>query len=209
MAEERRKRGRGADPGQTRAALVRAAQASLIEEGFGGTTARSIATRAKCNQAAIYYHFDGIEDLLLRALRESSDQRLERYQQQIGDVTDLPGLVATLRDLYAEDRASGHLAILAELVGGITARPELRAGIEAATTPWLEFVEGTIREATAALPMAAALPAGDLADAIFSLVIGVELRNKIDGRPERADRLFALASLVAALAQQSVDAARP
>jgi hypothetical protein len=50
------------------------------------------------------------------------------------------------------------------------------------------------------------VPAEDLADLIFSLVIGVELRNRIDGRTERADRLFRLGSLVATLAQSSASA---
>ncbi len=198
-----RKRGRGADPERTRAALVEAARASLVEEGFGGTTARSISTRAGCNQAAIYYHFSGIEPLLLRALDESSQRRLAHYRDRLVDVGDLPELVGTLESLHADDRASGHLTLLTELIGGITARPELRAGIEDAIAPWLEFVEARIREAVASLAFGPTLPVVDLADAIFSLVIGVELRNKIDGRSERADRLFRLAGLVATLVQEA------
>ena len=106
-----------------------------------------------------------------------------------------------LRELYAEDRPCGHLALLTELVGGITARPELRSGIEEAIAPWLEFVQGKITEASAGLPIGPLLPETELADAIFSLVIGVELRNRIDGRAERADRLFDLAGVIAALVQ--------
>ena len=128
-----RKRGRGADPAQTKADLIDAAIASLVEDGYRGTTARSIAARAGCNQAAIYYHFNGIEPLLVEALHHSSAERLSRYQNALQPDDTLPQLVARLEALYREDRNSGHMALLTELVGGITATPELRAGIEAAT----------------------------------------------------------------------------
>ena len=202
----KRKRGRGADPESTRQALVDAAISSLIEVGYAGTTARSIASRADCNQAAIYYHFGGIEPLLIAALKASSARRLERYKNQIVDATDLMSLVGELERLYAEDRESGHLGLLAELVGGITASPELRQGIEESTEPWLVFVESRIREAASTVPFGPSLPTGDIADLIFSLVIGVELRSKIDENDERPARLFRLARLAATLATAGAEA---
>lgn len=198
---KKRKRGRGADPDQTKDELVRAAAESLFEVGYRGTTARSIATRAECNQAAIYYHFGGIEPLLIEALTRSSAERLERYQRSLTDDESLTDLVQRLEVLYREDRDTGHFALLTELVGGITASPELRAGIEAATQPWLEFVEEQVRRATASLPFGSMLPAADLADLVFSVVIGVELRNRVDGNFDRSDRLFRLGQLVAGIVQ--------
>jgi len=89
---------------------------------------------------------------------------------------------------------------LLPLLGGITANPELRDGIEAATGPWLEFIEDRIHEAASSLPFGALVPAKDLADVLFSLVMGVELRNKLDGQTDRSDRLFGFATLLANLA---------
>ncbi len=198
-AENGRSGNRKRSPAETRTQLVDAAFESLRVEGFRGTTARSIASRADCNQAAIYYHFGGIEDLLLQALLESSERRLERYRSDIDGSADLPALVAKLETLYGEDRESGHLAVMTELVGGITANPDLREGIEESTRAWLEFVEEQIRLAADRLPLGSLLPASDLADLIFSLVIGLELRNKIDGSTDRSDRLFRLAQLGAGL----------
>lgn len=199
----KRKRGRGADPEETRQALLRAAIDSLVEDGYRGTTARSIGTRATCNQAAIYYHFGGIENLLIEALRVSSAARLERYEDALPQGVGLQELISAIEELYVEDRSSGHLGLLTELVGGITASPELRVGIEEATQPWLDFVEGRIVEASKDLPFGAAMPARDVADVVFSLVIGVELRNKIDGKLDRSDRLFRLARLAAGIAEAS------
>lgn len=201
----KRKRGRGANPDQTKRDLVTAAIQSLVEEGFGGTTARSIATRAHCNQAAIYYHFGGIEQLLIAGLRTSSEERLSRYRQAIPDDANLNELMTGIEVLYREDRDSGHLSLLTEMVGGITASPELREGIEEATAPWLAFIEERIRVASESLSYGGLVPAADLADLVFSIVVGVEMRNKLDGNVDRSDRLLRIASLAASLATASND----
>lgn len=200
-AAPKRKRGRGADPDRTKTELEDAAIRTLIEEGYSGTTARSIAGRADCNQAAIYYHFGGIDNLLIEALKRSSAERLARYKSALAGDRTLTELVAAIEELFVEDRASGHMSLLAELVGGITASPELRDGIESSTEPWLEFVEERITDAAKSIPLAKMLPARDLADLIFSVVIGVELRSKVDGHYERTERLFRIAHLAAALAE--------
>ncbi|WP_040491575.1 TetR/AcrR family transcriptional regulator [Ilumatobacter nonamiensis] len=199
-----RKRGRGADPERTRRELVDAAFEALRQDGIAGTTARSIAARAGCNQAAIYYHFGGIEPLLIQALQESSVRRLDRYREELGDSTDIEELLRTIEALYADDRESGHMAVLTELAGGIASSPQLREGIDLATRPWLDFVEERIRMATSDLPFAALLPAEDLADLIFSVVVGLELRSRVDGREDRPERLFRLASVGAALVGRSM-----
>lgn len=198
-----RKRGRGADPAETKQSLITAAFDTLLEDGFANTTARSIAARAACNQAAIYYHFGGIEPLLLESLKASNARRLERYKEALAERLELPALVAQLAELYEEDRTSGHLGVLTELAGGIAASPSLREGIDEATQPWLAFVEHQVSVAAEGVPFAAMMPAADIADLVFSLVIGVEIRSKIDGRDDRAERLFRLAGLGAALLPKS------
>lgn len=206
-APPKRKRGRGADPEQTKNQLIDAAIQSVLEEGYSGTTARSIAGRADCNQAAIYYHFGGIDELLIAALEQSSLKRLDRYKAVMHDGQSLQELIELIEGLYVEDRDSGHLGLLTELVGGITARPDLRPGIERSTAPWLAFVEERIADAVKTLTFGSMLPVADLADLVFSLVIGVELRNKVDGRVDRSDRLFRLGKLAAALAQSNASPA--
>lgn len=202
-ATTNRKRGRGADPEQTKSALRQAAFDSLVEVGYRGTTAREIAERASCNQAAIYYHFGGIEALLIAALSSSSEERLARYDEALDGVATPVDLVKGLRSLYDEDRKSGHVAVLAELAGGVTANPDLRPGIDAATRPWLDFVETKIAEFAAGQPYGAIIPKADAADFLFSLVLGMELRNKIDDDDARIDRMFRLAILAAKAVEAS------
>lgn len=205
--EPRRKRGRGADTAQMRADLTRAAFDSLREDGFRGSTARAIAARANCNQAAIYYHFGGIEALWIHALKTSGEERLERYRERLdGETMDLSSLVAAIEELYSNDRDTGHLDVLTELMGGVTAYPDIGAGVAEVTQPWLDFVEGQVRAAAQRHKWGKFVPAEDAADMIFSMIIGLQLRSRADGRTDRAERLFRLAGLAAGLAQAETKA---
>jgi AcrR family transcriptional regulator len=194
-----RKRGRGADPDQTRQALVDAAFETLRHDGFRGATARAIAERAHCNQATIYYHFGGIPPLLIAALRASSQRRLDRYRAALTDLSTAAEVLASLTDLHDEDVASGHLDVMVELVGGITAEPELRAGIESCIREWLDFVSERIATTMAGTPLGPLVPVAEVADLVFSLVIGLEMRTKIDGDEARFTRIANLAQLMVAV----------
>ena len=196
-----RKRGRGADPEQTRKALADAAFDSLRYDGFRGTTARSIAARSGANQAAIYYHFGGIEALLLEALQQSSDRRLDRYREVLDGNVNLLELLDTLEQLYEEDVESGHMTVLAQMMGGVTTTDDLRDGLDSIVGPWINFVEGQIREVATNYPAGALVPARDLADLLLSVVTGLELRNSLDGGADRAARLFRLARLLLPLVE--------
>jgi AcrR family transcriptional regulator len=192
-----RKRGRGADPEQTRLALVDAAFDTLRHDGFRGATARAIAERAHCNQTTIYYHFGGIPPLLIAALRASSHRRLDRYRSTLTDLTTAPEVLACLTELHDDDVASGHLDVMVELVGGITAEPALRAGIESCIHEWLDFVSERIATTMAATPLGPLVPVAEVTDLVFSLVIGLEMRTKIDGDESRFGRIANLAQLMA------------
>lgn len=196
-----RKRGRGADPAKTRASLVDAAFTSLRTRGYASTTARSIAGLADCNQAAIYYHFGSIEALLIESLAQSSARRLEDYRAQLVEVDDLAELVAAVQRLYNEDRSTGHLGVLAELTGALTSNPDLAEGIAEVADEWLGAIAEKIEEVVStAVPQLALVPAEDIADLLLSLVLGIEVRTKIDGDTSRIDDIFAMAKLIAALA---------
>jgi AcrR family transcriptional regulator len=193
-----RRRGRAADPEATRLALVEAAFETVRHQGFRGATARAIAERAHCNQATIYYHYRGIPPLLVEALRVSSGRRLARYREVLAGHDDAGTLLAALDELHAEDVASGHLTVMVELMGGITAEPDLRDGIAGAIAEWLDFVSDRITAALGDSPLAHLAPVPDLTDLVFSLVIGLEMRTKLDGDTTRFTRVVNLSRLVAA-----------
>lgn len=195
-----RKRGRGADTDKMKADLVSAAFETLRHTGFRGATARGIASRAGCNQSAIYYHFGGIPPLLVECLRVSSLERLERYRDRLGSIEDPQQILAELADLHADDIESGHLAVLAELVGGVTAEPELRDGLAATVQPWMDFVTERIVVAGAQTPFGPMIPAAELSEVVFALMLGTQMLGALDGDDDRFLRFINLSRMAAALA---------
>src|SRR5437762_1804148 len=107
--------------------MVDAALATLKEEGFARTTARAVARRGGFNQALVYYHFGGLNELLLAALDASSGERLARYRETLEGAATTEELVARARDLFHEDVESGQATVVSELVGASLSEPELAA----------------------------------------------------------------------------------
>jgi hypothetical protein len=50
---------------------------------------------AGCNQASIRYQFGGVTELLLAAVADPNDRRLERYQDVVGLLTTIVEVTAT------------------------------------------------------------------------------------------------------------------
>jgi len=183
-----------ADAQTTKQLIVRAAFATLFQEGFAGASARAIARRGGFNQALVFYHFGSVQNLLLAALDESSHQRLERYRAAVEDATGAEELVAAARELHAEDRDSGHITVLCEMIAGSVGNPELGREIVARMEPWLDLVERAIQRSLTGSPLADLFPSRDLAFAVVAFYLGIDLLAQLDGDRARVDRLFEVGS---------------
>jgi AcrR family transcriptional regulator len=176
---------------ETRERIVTAALATLREEGFAGTSARAIATRGGFNQALIFYHFGTLNDLLLAALDRTSEERLRRYREALDGVRGLPSTMRIAGELYAEDRASGHITVLCELVAGSATAKGLGPQIVERMEPWLRLTEETLNRALSRSPLRRLVPVKELSYPIVAMYLGVELLAHLDGDHGRADALFA------------------
>lgn len=188
------------DPERTRAALVEAALATLKEDGFAGTTARAIAQRAGVNQALVFYHFGGVNRLLLAAVDASAAARLARYGAAIDAATGPQELARTARELYREDVEGGHVTVVTELIGASLTHPELRPELVERMRPWLDLTQRTLERLTAGMPAAALLPPRAGAFALVALYLGIHLLSRLDPQNATAEELFELLERVAALA---------
>src|SRR5213593_614366 len=111
--------------------IVDAALETLRDEGFAGATSRAIARRGAFNQALIFYHFGSLEGLLTATLKEASEARLDRYREVVGPISTLEELVRAMVDLREEDKAAGHVQVVAQVIAGSANRPELAAAVVA------------------------------------------------------------------------------
>jgi AcrR family transcriptional regulator len=189
----------------TRQQILEATLATLKKEGFAGATSRAIARAGGFNQALIFYHFGSLDALLLAALDRTSEERLARYRQAVAEAETIEELVALTARLYAEDRDSGHMTVVSQMVAGSVARPELAPAMLARMEPWLELCEEALQKGLARLNAPELMPLRDLAYAVVTFYLGVNLLTHLDADRARTDALFAriedLSGLLSSLAR--------
>jgi AcrR family transcriptional regulator len=191
-------------PGEaTRKRIVDAAIETLKEEGFAGTSARAVAKRGGFNQALVFYHFGAMSDLLLAALDETSERRMSRYRETLEGVDDLGRLVELAGEVYREDLEAGHMTVLAEVIAGASAMPELGPEVVARLDPWVELTADALARVLDNSPLGGLLPRDDIAYAVVALYLGLELLTHLQGDRSRADALFAAAGRLGAVMQPS------
>ena len=174
----------------TRERILAAALETLKREGFAGTSARAVARTGGFNQALVFYYFGSLNDLLLAALDATSEERMARYRTAVEGVGSLPELFAVAADVYKEDLAAGHITVLAELIAGSAAYPDLRTEIVARMEPWVRFTEEAVTRVLGDSPVTQVVPAADMAYGIVALYLGLEMLTHLDGSADRAEALF-------------------
>jgi AcrR family transcriptional regulator len=103
----------------TRERIMKAAERLFAERGYDATSIRAIVAKARVNQAAINYHFDGKDGLyrevLRTAFRALTEQQLE-HADEMKAMSREAALVEfirrQLRPLMGRDEYSRHMRIL-------------------------------------------------------------------------------------------------
>jgi len=182
----------------TRERIVEAALQTLKDEGFAGASSRAIARAGGFNQALIFYHFGSVEDLLLAALDKTSAERLERYRAEVGKANTAEQLAAVAAEVYKEDRDQGHMTVVSQMVAGSVAKPELAKELLARMEPWIDLCEEALRKALAQTPAPQVVPLRELAYAVVTFYLGLNLLTHLDDR-QRTEALVARLQLLAPL----------
>jgi AcrR family transcriptional regulator len=191
--------GDGTRSAGTRAALIAGAVTALRDVGFARASAREIAGRAGCNQALVFYHFGSVADLLLAALDDVSARRMTAYRDLLDQAGSLTELVESARTIFVADLAAGHVRVLVEMITGAPAVDGLGAQVAARLTPWRDLAEAAVRQSMTASPLAALLPAPEVAHGVVAGFLGLEMLASLDGDPSAALALFDRAALLAGL----------
>ncbi|PZR52014.1 TetR/AcrR family transcriptional regulator [Xylanimonas oleitrophica] len=182
---------------ETRRRLIDAAETVLRENGYAGTSARTIAAAADVNAALVFYHFGGVDQLLLAALDRSTAERMEMHAVTAGAARTVEELVEAAVTIYRTDLERGYLAQFSELVAAAVTKPALRAEISTRAEPWVAFVEEHWQRVVGGSPLAKILPARDVADAALTFYLGVNLFSVIDPDRQRTDGVLDLARRLA------------
>lgn len=187
---------------ETKERILAAAFETLRRDGFAGATSRAIARSGGFNQALIFYHFGSVDGLLLAALDASSAARLERYRAALDEAGSTSDLLRMAGEIYREDREGGHTAVVAQLVSGSLARPDLAPAIVERMEPWISFCEDAIGRVIDGTPVAGLVPVRDLAYALMTFYLGVNLVTHLDADSSRTDALFERVAAIAPVLEQ-------
>jgi AcrR family transcriptional regulator len=179
-----------APPEGTKEQILAAALETLRKDGFAGATSRAVAARGGFNPALVFYYFGSMDALLLAALDRTSEQRLAAYREALADAHRLEDVIAAAARLYEDDRASGHIDVVSQMIAGSVARPELAPAMTARMQPWIELCEDVVGRALAETPLAA-IPKREVAYAIVTFYLGANLLTHLDPGGAGADALAA------------------
>jgi AcrR family transcriptional regulator len=89
--------GKGGRP-DTRSALLDAAEALLLEEGYAAVTSRRVGERAGANSALIHYYFESMDGLFVELFRRGAERGLERQAAALQSPQPLWALWDVLHD---------------------------------------------------------------------------------------------------------------
>ncbi|MFE1081959.1 TetR/AcrR family transcriptional regulator [Nocardiopsis alba] len=182
---------------ETRERLLTAAGEVLREEGYAGASARAIATRAEANSALVFYHFGGVDHLLLAALDRSSAERMTMYREEASRARTLEELVEVATRIYRTDLERGYITEFSELVAAAVTKPELREEIRRRSEPWIDFIADEWERVVGGSPLGGLLPAREVAYGALTFYLGVNLFSVLDEDASRTEAVFDLAGRLA------------
>jgi AcrR family transcriptional regulator len=103
----------------TRERIMKAAERLFAERGYDATSIRAIVAKARVNQAAINYHFDGKDGLYrevlrvaFRALTEQQLEHADEMKAMSREAALVEFIRRQLRPLLGRDEYSRHMRIL-------------------------------------------------------------------------------------------------
>lgn len=112
----------GSQDSKTRAQLLDAAEALLLEEGYASVTSRRVAAKAGLKPQLVHYYFRTMDDLFLEVFRRRAEANLTRLERAI----DADGSLRSLWRLNADSRGA---AFMTEFVALANHRKTIRAEI--------------------------------------------------------------------------------
>jgi len=98
--------GVGSRSSATLAAILRATERLLLDEGYAAVTYRGVATRAGVTPGLVQYYFPGLDELFIAVLRRGTDRAIQALDRAGGAEQPLRALWS-----YANDKAGSALLL--------------------------------------------------------------------------------------------------
>ncbi len=181
-------------PEESRRLLIDATVSVLAREGFGGTSARTVAAEAGGTNGLIFYHFGSMNGLLAATATELSERRMTRVKTALGGENAAAEWPFRLSDAIRGEAQGDEGRAIVELLVGSRTSPELTAPIADAIDRSIQFATTEIGNVLDGNPIVQLVPADLLAELATAAFFGLELFTQ-GGREIDIDRLARTAAL--------------
>jgi AcrR family transcriptional regulator len=112
----------GTTDSRSRAQLLDAAEALLLEEGYAAVTSRRVAVKAGLKPQLVHYYFRTMDDLFLEVFRRRAEENLAHFERAVA-------ADGSLRTLWELNSDLGGAAFTVEFVALANHRKAIRAEI--------------------------------------------------------------------------------
>jgi AcrR family transcriptional regulator len=102
IAKPRKRLTREESKAQTRAKLIAVGRTHFLRYGLGGAVAEQIAEDAGYSRGALYFNFDGKEELFLAVIREQEARRFEVFRSILNEESSSKEKLRKMRDIFAD-----------------------------------------------------------------------------------------------------------
>jgi AcrR family transcriptional regulator len=184
---------------QTREDLIDAAEELFTENGFHATSLDAVAVAAGYTKGAVYSNFSSKEDLFFAVY----ERRVARHEAHVVELFDAPAdageailrVIAAVGDLRRR-RADGWMAVFLEFWTHVLRHPEHRARFGKAHNRAVVPFQVALERFAAQQGITLAIPADQLATALFAMENGIGLERLTDPDSAEADLPVRLVELI-------------
>jgi AcrR family transcriptional regulator len=158
----------------TKAGVLAAAKAALIETGYAQLSTRGIAEMAEVPLSQIHYHFGSKKNLVLAVLEEENRRLLDRQAEMYGTDTPLWKQWEQACDFLDEDLHSGYVRVLQEMMAAGWSDPEIADAVRSYLGGWFDLLRSVANSAMGRLGDVGMLKPADVASLAGAAFLGAE-----------------------------------
>jgi AcrR family transcriptional regulator len=125
---------------ETRSAILAAARARLLADGYANLSTRAVAEAAEVPLSQIHYHFGSKLQLILAVLAAENDRLLDRQRAMFDTPEPLWVRWELACDFLETDVASGYVRILQEMIAAGWSDAEVAAQVRGMIGGWYRLL---------------------------------------------------------------------
>lgn len=158
----------------TATAILDAARARLLVDGFAGLSTRKVAQEAGVPLSQVHYHFGSKGAMVLAVLESENRRRLARQTQMYGQDMPLWRRYEQACDFLEDDLESGYVRVLQEMIAAGWSNPDIAAAARQMVAGWYELLTEVATEAAERLGGLGPFTPAEVATLIGNVFIGSE-----------------------------------